>query len=403
MRVLITAVGSTGDVAPYTGLGTRLVAAGHDVAIAAFSDLGNVVTAAGLEFRAVPVEGRAVQRTVDLRGNIRAMRTLIGAMDTLYDGIASAADGADVIVSHSLYMIPAACVAEALSIPMLVAPLVPFHPTGAFPPLTGMPSLGRVGNRLAHHVNLGCMFTTLSPFTRGLRRRQGLPAKGPSSVWARLEESEVPVCNAVSPAVLPRPSDWRPGVGMVGYLWPSRPAGWEPPSELVDFLAAGPPPVYVGFGSLGVGAGGRLSGLVADALRQAGLRGVVHAGWADLAMAGDDVMTVRYVPHDWLFPQMGAVVHHAGAGTTAATLRAGVPSVPVPIAFDQPVWARRLRDLGAAPTVLPYRRLSAPLLAAGIRMAFDRPEYRARAAQLAALVGSEDGAGAIMDVLERLV
>ena len=113
-------------------------------------------------------------------------------------------------------------------------------------------------------------------------------------------------------------------------------------------------------------------------------------------------MTVGQTPHDWLFPQMAAVVHHAGAGTTGATLRAGVPSVPVPVTLDQPVWARRLRDLGTAPVVLPYRRLNAAQLSDGIRMALDRPEPRVRAAAVAAAIASEDGAGAVMTALERL-
>lgn len=411
MRVLIVTVGATGDVAPYTGLGARLAAAGHQVAIAVLRDMTDLVTAAGLEPRALPIGARASdaavgparQRTGGARDGIRTLRVLMNAMDTLNDGIVTAAEqGTDVIVSHSMTMLPSACVAEALSIPMVAVPLAPLHPTGSFPPLLGIPSLGRRGNRLAHRGALGFMLAALSPSTRRLRRRLGLRSQGAAALWDRLEASALPVCNAVSPTVIPRPPDWRPDVGMVGYLWPSRPASWAPPAELVDFLAAGPPPVYVGFGSLGLGEGGRLSGVVADALRRAGVRGVVHSGWAQVSVAGDDMITIGHTPHDWLFPQMAAVVHHAGAGTTAAILRAGVPSVPVPVTLDQPFWARRLHDLGVTPAVLPYRRLRAPRLAEGIRMAVDGPAYRTRAAQLATTIHSEDGAGAVIAALEKL-
>ena len=171
---------------------------------------------------------------------------------------------------------------------------------------------------------------------------------------------------------------------------------------MVDFLADGPPPVFVDFGSVSVGAGDRLSPVVADALRTAGVRGIVQSGWANLAVAGDDLMTTGFVPYEWLFPQVAAVVHHAGAGTTAAALRAGVPSVPVPVTWDHPFWARRLRELGTAPAVLSYRRLSAARLADAIRAAIDRPQYRQRAASLAASLEREDGAGAMIAALEQL-
>ncbi|MFI8854773.1 glycosyltransferase [Streptomyces sp. NPDC053499] len=189
---------------------------------------------------------------------------------------------------------------------------------------------------------------------------------------------------------------------VVGYWWPAEPPGWEPPSRLLDFLASGPPPVYVGFGSMSPGDPERLGHLVAGALKLAGCRGVVHSGWAGLHVCGDDVLTVDEVPHSWLFPRMAAVVHHAGAGTTAAGLRAGVPVVPVPVMLDQRFWASRLASLAVGPGVVPFRRLTAPLLAEAVRRAVREERYARRAREVAAVVRGEDGAGRVVAAVERL-
>ncbi|MYZ12335.1 nucleotide disphospho-sugar-binding domain-containing protein, partial [Streptomyces sp. SID337] len=130
----------------------------------------------------------------------------------------------------------------------------------------------------------------------------------------------------------------------------------------------GPPPVFIGFGSMagGEGDGERLSEIAVSALRTAGLRGVLQSGRAGLAASGDDVLTIGEVPHALLFPRVAAVVHHAGAGTSAAALRAGAPAVPVPVAADQPFWAARLASLGAATAPVPFEDLTAPALADAI-------------------------------------
>ncbi|GGP86764.1 hypothetical protein GCM10010266_06790 [Streptomyces griseomycini] len=162
---------------------------------------------------------------------------------------------------------------------------------------------------------------------------------------------------------MPRPSDWRSGLEGVGNWWPRHGAAERLPTDLEDFLGAGPRPVLIGFGSMAAGDGERLSEIAVRALRRAGLRGVLQAGSAGLAADGDDVLTVGDVPHALLFPRLAAVVHHAGAGTSAAALRAGVPAVTVPVTADQPFWAGRLAALGAATGPIPFRSLTAERLA----------------------------------------
>jgi UDP:flavonoid glycosyltransferase YjiC (YdhE family) len=148
---------------------------------------------------------------------------------------------------------------------------------------------------------------------------------------------------------------------------------------------------------MGPGQGERLSRPVLEAVKQAGVRAVVQAGWAGLDVSGSaDVLTVGDVPHDWLFPRMAAVVHHAGAGTSAAGLRAGVPAVPVPVLADQPFWADRLYRLGAAARPIPLSRLTGGGLAAGLREVIGNPHRAARAQALSARLAGEDGADRII-------
>ena len=204
---------------------------------------------------------------------------------------------------------------------------------------------------------------------------------------------------------MPRPADWPAHLQVTGYWWPSEPDNWSPPAQLVDFLQAGPPPVFVGLGSTATARGPELSNVIGSALRATGTRAVVQSGWAGLHLTGDDILMVDELPHSWLFPRVAAVVHHCGAGTTAATLRAGVPSIPVTGIMDQPFWAKRLRLLGAAPAALPRANVTASELATALREVCGDPSYRASAQQLSALLADEDGARSathrITELLDR--
>jgi UDP:flavonoid glycosyltransferase YjiC (YdhE family) len=160
--------------------------------------------------------------------------------------------------------------------------------------------------------------------------------------------------------------------------------------------------VFVGFGSRVVPHVERLSATVGAALQQARLRAVIQAGWSGLSVASDDVFAVDEIPHHWLFPQMAAVVHHCGAGTTAAGLRAGIPAVPLPAQFDTPFWAARLTALGVADTPIPLRELSADHLAAALKHAVNEPALRHRAQTVATQLATEDGAAQVLHTVQRV-
>ncbi|MFH8798461.1 glycosyltransferase [Streptomyces sp. NPDC017936] len=390
MRILIAAAGSRGDVAPYTGLGAELRRVGHDVVLAAHETFASSARAAGLGFRGLP--GRAEG---DVSGRRELMRTATAFVTELGQGFVDVVTpDTDLLLLSTTTAPLGRHLTEATGIPNLDVHLQPTAPTGDFPPpVTGARSLGRLGNRLAGRLALRMADRVHTQAVTELRRRLDLPARTPAAERRRQERAHRPVLHGFSTALVPRPSDWRPGLEIVGTWWPYLDPAERLPAEVEDFLAAGPPPVLVGFGSMGAGHGERLSSLAVRALRAAGLRGILQSGSAGLAADGDDVLTVGDVPHALLFPRVAAVVHHAGAGTTAAGLRAGVPAVPVPVAADQPFWAARLARLGAATAPLPFGSLTAEALTDALDRAVRHPGYARSAEAAARHLAAEDGAG----------
>jgi UDP:flavonoid glycosyltransferase YjiC (YdhE family) len=398
MRLLIVTAGSRGDVAPFTGLGRRLRQAGHQVALAAHDRFADLVRQAGLEHRSLPGDPVELVRARTAAPSPEPAQSVFATfLDRLGDGVLAAASaGTDVLLTAFGPAPLSRVVAEGLGIPSLGVYLAPGVPTREFPP-PGWPATGLLSpadNLAAGREVLARTGSLYAGVLRRLRARLDLPAaETPADDW--------PICHGFSPAVVPRPADWPATVHVTGYWWPARPPDWQPPDLLADFLAAGPPPVFVGFGSM-TPEHERLPDVVAAAVKRAGVRAVVQSGWAGLGPAGDDILVVGDLPHDWLFPRTAAVVHHAGAGTTAAGLRAGVPAVPVPVLVDQPFWADRLHRLGVAPPPLPLADLTAGNLADALRSCLGRPAYGDHAADLAHRIRAEDGPGAVLSLITRL-
>ncbi|MDG4765490.1 glycosyltransferase [Solwaraspora sp. WMMD406] len=412
MRVEIVTAGSRGDVAPYTGLGQALLAAGHQVTLTTHDMFTDLVTDAGLDFRPLPGDPYAAQRTPGgrrlhrlgggVRGTVEFARQGRRYLDDLGDGLLDVGVDADVLLLATTTAPLGYSVAQRHGIPSVGVFLQPVAPTGDFPPvLLGDRSWGRQGNRLLGRAGAAVSARAYDRSSRRLRRRLGLPPVSLARLLAQAERTHWPVLHGVSPAVLPRPADWRRGLEVVGYWWPASDPRWRPPPELTGFLRAGPPPVLITFGSMAV-LDERIGPMIGAAVRRAGVRAVVQAGWGGLRVVSDDVLGADEVPHDWLMPRVAAVVHHAGAGTTAAGLRAGVPAVTVPAIADQPFWAARLAALGVGAGPIPARRLTADRLADAIRTVLDQPAYAERARRLAHRIAAEDGYADVLAAIDRV-
>lgn len=407
--VAIAAVGSRGDVAPLTGVGVALQEAGHRVVVVAYTPFADLITGCGLEFRELAadftpgadnadVSPKAALAAMFAPSGVRATGQTI--LDALHDV------PADILLLSPLSELAGHPFAESRRIPSIGVRMQPLSATAAYPPtVLGAWSAGSRGNRLAADAGTWIFDRLYGGVVAGFRRDLGLPKLSTRALRRRRTATNWPILHGYSPIAVPRPADWRTGLEVVGHWWPA-PTDWRPPQPLTDFLAAGPPPVFIGLGStvLTERRAARLVDVITDALRQAGVRGVVQSGWAGLDVSGDDVLAIGDAPHDWLFPRMAAVAHHCGAGTTAAALRAGVPTIAMPgPAGDQPFWARRLHELGAGTAPIPQRKLTPDRLAAAIRTAVTDHQIHDATRQLAERIANEDGAARVVASVENLL
>lgn len=413
-RIAVIAVGTRGDTVPYVALGAGLKRMGFDVTVACDARYRHLVARHGLGHAelqssdALAAFGGDLTRRPDRRcGLISELAGARRLMDEIQrrqlPQVQAACTGADAIVC-SLMGIAGQSVAERQGIPCFLTQLQPIWPTGAFPSSITWSSGGyrarperRLRNRLSHLLTEQGLWQMMrSAHSQWRQHALGLPHAPALGPFARARRRGEPVLLAFSPAVQPPPADWPGHAHVTGYWFLDLPAGWSAPAELTAFLAAGPPPVYVGFASWHEVT--RTSGLVREALRRANVRGVI-AGDPSREESDENIFVVDDVPHAWLFPRMAAVAHHGGAGTTAAALRAGVPSVICASIGDQAYWGARVHALGAGPAPIQIKALTPGLLAEALTQAAHDSATRDRAAALGYRIRSERGVASACEVI----
>ena len=407
-RIVIFAAGSRGDVQPCAALGRALRRRGHEVRLVASARYAPLAAAAGLDLAPLTADPAEILESESgqelLAGGrdpvkfLRGFRRILGPMaERLLAESSTACKGADLILGPTLGLLPRH-IGERLRVPWALIHFQPSWPTAAFPhpfvPQARLfdPWANRTSFLLVDQLAWQLSRPFINPWrtsTLGLR---------PLPPWAgRPGNATILAC--FSPAVVPRPRDWPSNIHLTGYWFLDEPT-WTPPRALTDFLGAGPPPVYVGFGSM-VPKDARMADLtVRTALKVAGMRGIVQG---DPDTSDEHVLAVRDVPHAWLFPRTAAVVHHGGAGTTAAGLRAGVPTVVCPFFGDQPYWGERVASLGAGPSPLPFRALTVPRLAGRIRRSVQDQAIATRASDLGQRIRNENGVAHALQLIDSLL
>ncbi|WP_288929735.1 glycosyltransferase [uncultured Maritimibacter sp.] len=417
MRILILTYGSRGDVQPFVALGRALVARGHEVTLGTARRFETFVREAGLGFAPMSdamlnlldtEAGRDMMESTQgvlqsLKWTVMLTRTVGPAQAELIGDSWAAAEAVDpdLIVFHpKTYAGPH--IAEKRGIPAVLAMLVPMMvPTGERPNV-GFPDTGwQWWNRFSYRFVNRTLAFSAGRHVREMRAERGLPKQRRFDLLRDSRGRMLPVLNAVSPSVLPAPRDWPDEAVMTGY-WFTDQGDWTPPDDLAAFLEAGPPPVYVGFGSMAGRSPGRLAKAVIEALTRTGMRGIIATGWGGLKPADlpDTIHKIEGAPHDWLFPRMAAIVHHGGAGTTAAAIRAGKPQVIVPFFGDQPFWGKIMAQHGVAPDPIAQKSLTADNLAEALRRVTGDPAMARAAEALGAAVRQEDGLKRAVEVIE---
>ncbi len=405
MKITIFAAGSRGDIQPCIALARGLQQAGYTISLAAPENFAELARNYQVGFR--PLRGDVQQIMASDTGrkfmetgggnplrSIRAIRQMIAPVVRImaHDAYEACLD-AEGLICLGVFNAFGQSIAEALHIPVIHIEPTPLLPTRAFP-APSWPIQKNIGG-MHNYVSGLAMYNVVSmwyrPFVNDFRKRLGLPARSAAGFYRALRAT--PMLSAYSAGVIPHPPDWPDSVHVTGYFFLESDPAWEPPPELLAFLDAGEPPVYVGFGSMSGRNPEKLAGIILEALNICGRRGLLLTGWGGLRTesARDNVFVLDSAPHDRLFPRMAAVVHHGGAGTTAEGLRAGVPTVIVPFIFDQSFWGARVQALGLGPEPISQKKLTARRLADAITTAVTDAGMNQKARACGEIIRAENG------------
>jgi UDP:flavonoid glycosyltransferase YjiC (YdhE family) len=396
MRVLVITFGTEGDVRPLAALCAALIEAGHEATFLGPSDALEAARELGVPAHGLP---GAVRATLSAAGTTRgAAAGLAGVVNQnasawLKLALDHGAD-CDAVVGAGLAAFIGLSAAEKLGVVGVGAGMFPITPTTEFAsPFIPPGAIPAWANRLSFLLVGELIWRSLAGATNAARKAVGLPAR--RRLW-----SEHPMLYGFSRHLVPRPRDWPANAAVCG-VWSSPPTEWSPPEALAAFLAAGEPPIYLGFGSMPVAEPRRLLEPLVAAI--GGRRALFYPGWSGIAEPDlpSNVQVIGATPHDWLFPRTAMAIHHGGSGTTHAAAGAGVPSIVVPFAGDQRFWADRLRRAGVAPASIKARSPDSAAIAASIAFA-SRDDVRSRAAELGMALANENGPASAISHLEAL-
>ncbi len=393
MKIIVATIGSRGDVQPYVNLCQGLRDAGHEVTLATNPTLCPLAESHGV--KTVPVGPAVDMGEVGARlmaqsfnnmwiGMIRVMQLGARLVEEAYPDVLKVCAGADLVITSDTTS--GIAEAEKLGLPWMSVTLQP----------------ARLPLKDANVSFFGKLIGKLLVMpTNRFRQRVGAPPVADiSSIM-----SDRMILLPVSPSVAPLDPRWPSHVRQTSY-WFARPiSGWSPPTDLLEFLATGPKPIAVSLGVMSLsGKQSRESAkIVLEAIRRAGVRAIVQGWDKDLIEPGaaDSIYLAGSMPHQWLFDQVGAIVHHGGFGTTAAALRAGVPSIVIPHVIDQFYWGQRVYELGVGPKFISRGELTAAKLAQAIQQTMTEIQMQSKAAELGKAIRAEaDGVSSAVQIIE---
>ncbi len=424
MRIGIITIGSRGDVQPFIALGTGFKRAGYDVRLLTHGTFAGAVRAEGLDFADLGMDPRTLteqamqeagmagqSRLIALTTFMRFMRRALHETKPLLHECVRCCWQATQDVDALLFNVQGIYIGVPLAhkrdIPVFAAYVQPLTPTREFPNVLFPPAptwLGRVRpsyNRLS--LEMAELFSWLlfrGSLGKAVHDVLGTPLRSP---FPQMRHEHTPIFYGFSKHVLPHPVDWPDFCNVSGYWILDTNATFQPPADLEAFLQAGPPPVYIGFGSMRSADERSHTQLVVSALDRCGQRGILLTGWGAITHESlpETILDIDAIPHDWLFPRVAAVVHHGGAGTTGAGLRAGLPSLIVPFLADQFFWGQQVYERGLGPQPIAYTHMSAEALAQAITTMVTDQAMRQRAATVGEHIRAEDGVGNVVRKIEH--
>ncbi|XP_049391975.1 sterol 3-beta-glucosyltransferase UGT80A2-like [Solanum stenotomum] len=406
LQIVMLIVGTRGDVQPFVAIGKKLQENGHRVRLATHANFKEFVLGAGLEFYPLGGDPKVLAAyMVKNKGFLPSGPSEIFIQrnqikDIVFSLLPACVDpdpesNVPFKVNAIIANPPAyghTHVAEALQVPLHLFFTMPWTPTSEFPhPLSRVKQ--SVANRLSYQVVDGLIWLGIRDVINDFRKKKLMLRRLTYLSNSNSYHSDVPFGYIWSPHLVPKPKDWGPKIDVVGFCFLDLASNYEPPESLVKWLEDGEKPIYIGFGSLPVQEPEKMTEIIVQALEITGQRGIINRGWGGLGSLKepkDFVYLLDNCPHDWLFLQCAAVVHHGGAGTTAAGLKAACPTTVVPFFGDQQFWGERVHARGVGPAPIPVDEFSLEKLVAAIRFMLD-PKVKECAVELAKAMEHEDG------------
>ncbi|XP_057534860.1 sterol 3-beta-glucosyltransferase UGT80A2 isoform X2 [Amaranthus tricolor] len=418
LQIVMLIVGTRGDVQPFIAIGKKLQDYGHRVRLATHANFKEFVLTSGLEFFPLGgdpkiLAGYMVKNKGFLPSGPSEIPIQRNQMKEIIYSLLPACKEPDMdthvpFKADAIIANPPAYghthVAEALKIPIHIFFTMPWTPTCEFPhPLSRVKQ--PAGYRLSYQIVDSMIWLGIRDMINDVRKKKLKLRPVTYLSGSQGSESDVPHGYIWSPHLVPKPKDWGPKVDVVGFCFLDLASNYEPPQDLVNWLNSGPKPVYVGFGSLPVQEPEKMTEIIVEALERTGQRGIINKGWGglgNLAEPKESIYLLDNCPHDWLFPHCAAVVHHGGAGTTAAGLKAACPTTIVPFFGDQPFWGERVHARRVGPSPIPIDEFSLDKLVEAIKYMLD-PQVKERAIELSKAMENEDGVtGAVKAFFKHL-
>jgi UDP:flavonoid glycosyltransferase YjiC (YdhE family) len=414
-RIFIATSGSRGDVEPFIALSKALQNAGYGVVLAAPPDFGGWIASHGIAHQPIGDAARGyvdeLASAIERNKFFRSLKneTFEQRAYALYADLLKASEGADLLI-FSMMLAGMTSVAEARRIPAIGVYLQPLLTTADFAiPMQRRFSYGGFLNRLSHRAADLALWTLFRGWWNAMRRDVlGLKPLGRFHDMRTVNGKPMPLLFAISEALLSRPRDWPDHASMTGNWFLDGGEDWTPPPDLAAFLKEGPAPVYVGFGSMPLGQSKSKAHMIIEALKLSGQRAVIARGWGGwdddiFAPLGANAHVIDAAPHRKLFPLMAGVVHHGGAGTTAACFRAGRPAFVTPLILDQFFYANLVRRHGAGPKALPVKSWHPLALARQLAELTSVPGYGRRAREVSERMAKENGLARAKDVVQSVI
>ena len=411
MKITILTYGSRGDVQPFLALAVGLTHAGHSVTLAAPHRFANFIESYGIHCEPLAGDPDELSLLLNQAGSnplkmVQSMQKhVLGIAPDVVRGVRKAITGTNMIIHSFAFTTGAHSYARELGLPDISIQMFPvFVPTREFP------AIGMVNSKIRWLNYFSHLFSTKVFWHLGNTGYYQLRKKAPQDFPSKLfwpfnpsnTDSQTPLIFAISPQILPTPKEWSlPHIHQPGYFFLEE-QKYNPPPEVENFLKSGKPPICVTFGSMVNPDIQRVTQSILEAAQHLGERVIILTGWGGWKPEAhsENFFFIESVPHSWLFPQCKLVVHHGGAGTTAAGLKAGIPAIIIPHTADQPFWGNRVAEIGVGPSPIHIKHVTTGKLVQAIEAAKSKP-MREKAEKISQLIQTENGISKTISLIEQ--